>query len=190
MELTPVDLLPHFKTVGSDLYTRGMVSMHGGNLSLKQGNNLCITRSGSRLGYLEIPDLIVTGIDKDDENTCNASSELAVHRAIYAKTPFAAIVHCHPVHATALSINRDRVFPQDEAGKIFIPTVPVIGFGREPVPGAFADEVAEALITSAVVLVHKHGSFARGMTLEEAYVMTELLEISCHILYMLETMKR
>ncbi|MHB8085848.1 MAG: class II aldolase/adducin family protein [Dehalococcoidia bacterium] len=190
MDSAFTDLLPHFKTIGSDLYTRGMVSMHGGNLSLKQGTNLCITRSGSRLGYLEEPDLIVTGIDKDDENTRKASSELGVHRAIYTKTLSSAIVHCHPIHATALSFLSDKIYPPDEAGKLFIPTVPVIGFGSEPVPGGFAAEVAEALKTNAVVIVHKHGSFARGQTLEEAYVMTELLEISCRILYMLEAMKR
>ncbi len=183
------DLLQHFKTVGSDLYTRGMVSVHGGNLSVKQGSNLCITRSGSRLGYLEESDLIVTGLDKDDENTGKASSELGVHRAIYSKTLSTAIVHSHPIHATAMSFRNDKIFPQDEAGLLFIPTVPVIGFGSEPVPGGFAPEVAEALKTHAVVLVHKHGSFARGMTLEEAYVMTELLEISCRILYMLAAMK-
>jgi L-fuculose-phosphate aldolase len=190
LDLALKDMLPHFKTVGNDLYTRGMVSVHGGNLSLKQGTNLCITRSGSRLGYLEEPDMIVTGVDKDDENTRKASSELGVHRAIYNKTLSTAIVHSHPIHATALSFRSDKIFPQDEAGKIFIPTVPVIGFGSEPVPGGFAAEVAEALKTNAVVLVHKHGSFARGRTLEEAYVITELLEISCRILYMLEAMKR
>jgi ribulose-5-phosphate 4-epimerase/fuculose-1-phosphate aldolase len=69
--------------------------------------------------------------------------------------------------------------PQDEAGTLFIPEVPVVGFGKEPVPGCFAQEIAEVLKTRAIVLVHRHGSFARGVTLEEAYVYTELLEISC-----------
>ncbi len=111
MDLALKDMLPHFKTVGNDLYTRGMVSVHGGNLSLKQGTNLCITRSGSRLGYLEEPDMIVTGVDKDDENTRKASSELGVHRAIYNKTLSTAIVHSHPIHATALSFRSDKIFP-------------------------------------------------------------------------------
>ncbi len=176
------DVLRSFQAVGADLYTRGMVSMHGGNLSLKQENALLITRSGSRLGYLGEQDLVATGIDRDDENTRSASSELGVHRSIYKSTLFSAVVHAHPVHATALSFLADRITPQDEAGGLFIPSVPVIGFGKEPVPGGFAQEIADALKQNAVVLVHRHGSFARGMTLEEAYVMTELLEISCRIL--------
>ncbi|MCX6004836.1 MAG: class II aldolase/adducin family protein [Chloroflexi bacterium] len=180
------DLLPGFQTVGGDLYSHGMVSMHGGNLSVRQDTNLCITRSGSRLGYLDQSDLIQTGINKDDPNTKLASSELAVHRAIYRKTPFAAVVHCHPIHAVVLSFLRDKIVPSDEAGKLFIPVVPVIGFGIEPVPGGFPQEIAEVLNSYPVVIVHGHGSFARGMTLAEAYAITELLEISCRILYLLK----
>jgi L-fuculose-phosphate aldolase len=175
-------LLPHFQSVGADLYGRGIVSMHGGNLSVRQENNLVITRTGSRLGFLTDQDLITTGIERDDESTPLASSELAVHRNIYKNSLFAAVVHSHPAHAVALSFFADKIVPQDEAGGLFIPSVPVIGFGKESAPGGFAGDIAELLKTHAIVVVHKHGSFARGMTLEEAYVVTELLEISCQIL--------
>ena len=183
------DLLPRFQAVGFDLYSRGLVSVHGGNLSVRQGENVVITRSGSRLGYLSDTDLIETGVSQDDANTRLASSELAVHRAIYLQAPFQAILHCHPTHAVALSFVRHTIHPEDEAGKIFIPEVPVIGFGKEPAPGGFADEIADALKTHAVVIVHRHGSFARGMTLEEAYVITELLEISSHVLCLVKNLK-
>jgi L-fuculose-phosphate aldolase len=183
------ELLPRFQAVGFDLYSRGMVSVHGGNLSVRQGEKAVITRSGSKLGYLVDTDLIETGVDQDDDNTRLASSELAVHRAIYKQAPFQAIVHCHPTHAVALSFTRRAIHPEDEGGKIFIPEVPVIAFGREPAPGGFADEIAEALKTHAVVVVHRHGSFARGMTLEEAYVITELLEISSRTLCLVKNLK-
>lgn len=183
------ELLPGFQSVGFDLYSRGMVSVHGGNLSIRLGEKVIITRSGSKLGYLIATDLVETGVDRDDDNTRLASSELAVHRAIYKQAPFQAIVHCHPIHAVALSFVRHNIHPEDEAGKIFIPEVPVIGFGKEPAPGGFADEIADALKTHAVVIVHRHGSFARGMTLEEAYVITELLEISSRVLCLVKNLK-
>ncbi len=183
------DLLPHFQSVGSDLYRRGMVSVHGGNLSVRDQDSVIITRSGSRLGYLSESDLIRTGLENDDENTRLASTELQVHRAIYRQGLFKAIVHSHPIHATALSFVRHVIHTEDEGGKLFIPEVPVIGFGLEPKPGGAAEEIAEALKTHAVVLVHRHGSFARGMTLEEAYVITELLEISCSILCLVKNLK-
>jgi L-fuculose-phosphate aldolase len=178
----PDSLLPAFQAVGSRIYTSGMVSMHGGNLSTRQGDNTTITRRGSRLGFLEQDDLITTGIFKDDENTPLASSELLVHRSIYKQAHCAAIVHAHPIHSIALSFLGPLVEPQDEAGRLFIPSVPVVGFGREPTPGAFAEEIGAALKDHSVVLVHRHGCFARGMTLNEAFVFTELLEISSKIL--------
>lgn len=183
------ELLTRFQAVGSDLYSRTMVSVHGGNLSVRQGEKVIITRSGSRLGYLTETDLVETGVSLDDANTRLASSELAVHRAIYRQTPFLAILHCHPVHSVSLSFVRHTIHPEDEAGKIFIPEVPVIGFGREPSPGGFADEIADALKTHAVIIVHRHGSFARGMTLEECYVITELLEISSRVLCLVKNLK-
>jgi L-fuculose-phosphate aldolase len=182
-------LLSTFQSVGSLLYGSGMVSMHGGNLSVRQGEKVVITRSGSRLGFLAQDDLVETGLSQDDENTGKASSELAVHRAIYRQTPFKAIVHCHPVYAVALSFVRHIIHTEDEAGKLFIPQVPVVGMGREPVPGGYADEIAEALKTNAAAMVHRHGSFARGMTLDEAFVMTELLEISCRTIYLVKNLK-
>jgi len=182
-------LLSHFQSVGSDLYSRGMVSVHGGNLSIRDEDSVVITRSGSRLGYLSDSDLIRTGLEKDDENTRLASTELQVHRAIYRQGLFKAVVHSHPIHATALSFVRHIIHTEDEGGRLFIPEVPVIGFGKEPQPGGAADEIAEALKTHAVVMVHRHGSFARGMTLEEAYVITELLEISCRILCLVKDLK-
>jgi L-fuculose-phosphate aldolase len=184
-----VDLLPQFQAVGCDLYSRGMVSVHGGNLSIRQQDKLIITRSGSRLGYLDKPDLIETGVAADDENTRLASSEIGVHRAIYLNTLSGAVVHSHPIHAVALSFINEEIIPQDEAGRLFIPRVPVVGYGREPMPGGFAEEIAEALKTNAAVMVHKHGCFARGMTLAEAYVITELLEISSHVLCLVKGLK-
>lgn len=178
------DLLPHFQSVGSNLYSRDMISMHGGNLSMKEGDKICITRSGSRLGYLTQNDLVLTGLEKDDENTILASSELSIHRAVYQKTPFKAIVHAHPVHATVMSSLSEIIAPSDEGGLLFIPEIPVIGFNIKPGPGKFADEISDALKDHAAVVVYRHGSFARGMTLEEAFAITELLEISCRILYM------
>lgn len=183
------DLLPHFQSVGSNLYSRNMLSMHGGNLSMKSGDKVCITRSGSKLGYLSASDLILTGINSDDENTKLASSELAIHRAIYQKTPFAAVVHAHPIHATVMSGLMEKIVPLDEGGLLFIPEVPVLGFNVKPGPGKFAAEISDALIQHAVVMVYRHGSFARGMTLEEAFVITELLEISCQMLYLEKTIK-
>jgi L-fuculose-phosphate aldolase len=167
-----------------------MVSLYGGNLSMRIEDKICITRSGSKLGYLTDDDLVLTDLIEIDENTNKASSELMVHRAIYRQTPFKAVVHAHPVHAVLLSAFDEKIMPSDEGGILFIPEIPVIGFGTMPGPGKFAEEIGSALNRYAAVVVYRHGSFARGMTLEEAFAITELLEISCRLIYMEKILKK
>ena len=75
-------ILSQFQSVGRDLFNRGLVSSHTGNLSIRMRNRVIITRRGCRLGCLEEHDLIETGISKNDRFTPLASTELAVHRAI------------------------------------------------------------------------------------------------------------
>jgi len=45
-------ILSQFQTVGRDLFSQGLVSSHGGNLSIRLGDRLIITRRGSMLGNL------------------------------------------------------------------------------------------------------------------------------------------
>jgi L-fuculose-phosphate aldolase len=96
--------LNQFQSVGHSLFNRGLVSSQSGNLSIRMGDRLIITRRGSNLGDLQEKDLIETGINKNDRSTPLASIELPVHRAIYQHTQARAIVHAHPTHVSALSI--------------------------------------------------------------------------------------
>jgi L-fuculose-phosphate aldolase len=181
-------ILAQFQSVGNDLFTRGLNSSYSGNLSVRQGDRLIITRRGSRLGSLEENDLIETGIDKNDRNTPLASSELAVHRAIYQQTTAMAVVHAHPPHALALSLTDEEIIPSDNEGLSMLDHVPVLGRGMEVKPGALADVIATALETSRVVMVYGHGSFAIGQLLEEAHRYTSILEESCQVLCLLRSL--
>ena len=178
-----------FQVVGHDLCMRGLVSSHSGNLSIKLGERLVITHRGSMLGCLEQQDLVETGVDKNDRFTPLASTELAVHRAIYKQTSASAIVHAHPAHAVALSFSEQEIIPCDVEGNLLLPKVPVLGWGMAIKPGAFAQEIAEALRKYRVVVIRGHGSFAIGQILEEAYHYTTALEESCRLLYLLKTMQ-
>lgn len=75
-------MLSEFQTVGRDLFTRGLVSSHSGDLSVRQGEHLFITRRGSMLGGLGEDDLVETGLSRNNRATPRASTELALHRAI------------------------------------------------------------------------------------------------------------
>ena len=54
-------ILSQVQNVGRDLFARGLVSSHSGNLSIRLGDRLIITRRGCQLGCLEEHDLIETG---------------------------------------------------------------------------------------------------------------------------------
>ncbi|HEX77178.1 MAG TPA: aldolase [Dehalococcoidia bacterium] len=180
--------LARFQSVGRDLFTRGLVSSHGGNLSIRQGDQLLITRRSSMLGNLEEQDLLEIGIDKNTRVTPLASTELRVHRAIYEKTPAQAVVHAHPPHAIALSLTERHIVPTDMEGRNLLPRVPVLGWNTRVSPGCLAEAIVEALKEHPVVIIRGHGSFATGQLLEEAYHYTTVLEESCRILCLLRSL--
>jgi L-fuculose-phosphate aldolase len=182
-------ILSQFQTVGRDLFTSGLVSSHSGNLSIRLGERIIITRRTCGLGCLEERDLVETGINKNDRNTPLASTELAVHRAIYQATPALAIVHAHPPHAVALSLREKEIVPPCTDGLSTLGRVPVLGWNVEVKPGGLADIIAKALKQHRIVMVHGHGSFAIGQLLEEAHDCTTTLEDNCQVICLLKSLQ-
>jgi len=181
-------ILSQFQTIGRDLFTRGLVSSHSGNLSIRLGERIIITRRGSRLGCLEEHDLIETGISRNDRSTPLASIELAVHRAIYRETPALAVIHAHPPHAIVLSLTETEIVPSDAEGLSIVGRVPVLGWHMKVKLGGLADIIAQALKQHRIVMVHGHGSFAIGQLLEEAHNCTTTLEESCQVICLLKSL--
>ena len=182
-------ILSQFQSVGRDLFTKGLVSSSSGNLSIRLGERIIITRRGSNLGCLEEHDLIETGVSKNDRNTPLASVELPVHRAIYQTTPALAIVHAHSPHAVALSLTETEIVPNDTEGLSIASRVRVLGWHMEVRPGGLTDIIAQALTQCRIVMVHGHGSFAIGQLLEEAHNCTTTLEESCRVICLLKSLK-
>ena len=183
-------LFSQFQAVGQELFRRGLVSSHSGNLSIRLGDRLHITKRGCMLGSLREQDVIETGLSRNDRTTPRASSELKVHRTIYNLTPALAVVHAHSPHAVALSLTEKEVVPSDTEGTSLLPRVPVLGWRRKVLPGEMAEEIAQALLANRIVLVHGHSTFAVGQLLEEAYQVTSALEESCQILCILKSIAR
>ncbi len=181
-------LLAQFQAVGRDLFQQGLISSHSGNLSIRMGDRIIITRRNCMLSSLEEADLIETGVEKNDRHTPLASSELCVHRAIYKATPAQAIVHAHPPHTVALSLVDRELVPSDMEGIDTLGTVPVLGWGMEVKPGGLPDVIAQAFAKQRIVIVRGHGTFAVGQLLEGAYSYTTTLEESARILCLLKSL--
>jgi L-fuculose-phosphate aldolase len=176
-------LLEEFQQVGRDLYAAGLVSSHGGNMSVRHGEGLIITSHGSRLGHLAEGDMVEVGPGL--EPRVEPSMDLALHQAIYAASEAKAIVHAHPRHAIALSLVGTEVRPQDLEGQHYLGVVPVVPRGEN-----VAQALADALRQHRIVMVAGHGSYARGESLWQALQWTSVLEESAEILWLLRALRQ
>jgi L-fuculose-phosphate aldolase len=116
----------------------------------------------------------------ESDQTC--SRELVVHRAVYAATDAAAIVHVHPIHTIFRSLVEDVIEPLDSEARLVLGSVPVLS-ARETIGSPEAAALlAEALQECSVAVLRGHGPFAAGDTLEDAFYAVSTLEASCRIL--------
>jgi len=171
-----------FKEIGRDLYEAGMISSHGGNISVRLGDRVVIKRRGAQLGRLKPHDLIETRLDKNDSGVTLASTELLAHRTIYMQTPALAICHCHPRTAIAFSLTRDEIVPIDNEASYLLKKVPIIWEEFASGTPEMANHLAKALQSYKIVMLRGHGSFAIGQTLDEAFFWSSTLEEACDIL--------
>ena len=165
-----------FERIGKRLFAEHLVGGNFGNMSVRSGDGFFIKRTGTCLDIATEPVFVVLSGDAPKE----ASSEYRVHRAVYASTDHLVIVHAHPPYAVAASLVMDSIVPEDSEGVMFCPRIPVV----TGAPGTqdIADNVAQALSRSKLVIARGHGTFAAGATLDEAYIFTSLAEHSCRVL--------
>lgn len=164
--------------VGADLYQLGLVSSHGGNLSIRAGNDMWITGTGTMLGRLRERHVALVRADGSYEGP-PPSSDTMLHSAIYALSGAGAVVHAHPHHAIALSFDHDLFIPLDLEGQLHLKEVPVVEQGLNQIA-----QVAAALQGHVVALLRGHGAYARGANLWEALHWITALEESAHIAWL------
>ena len=85
--------LEAFRAAGRALFSLGLIRGTDGNLSTLSGRTLVITRTGAALDRLSASDLIAGSVDGP---VPGASSDLEVHRSMYAERGPGAIAHSHP----------------------------------------------------------------------------------------------
>lgn len=176
----PELILSTLAEVGADLYQAGLVSSHGGNLSVRSGTDMWITGTGTMLGRLRERHIALVHADGSHLGP-PPSSDTLLHSTIYALGGAAAgaIVHAHPHHAIALSFDTDLFVPIDLEGQLHLKEVPVIEQGLNQTA-----QLAAALQKNVVALLRGHGAYARGGTLWEALHWITALEESAHIAWL------
>jgi len=169
------------------LFQEGLVGGHGGDMSIRQGESIFITANGALLFELEEKDIIEVGLQANEKDL-DASHELIVHREIYNKINALAIIHAHPVNATAISITDNKIVPQDATGLKVIKSASIVRAHESIASGDIARLIPSFLTNGNVVaMVKGHGSFAVADDLMTAYRYTSVLENSCKILSVLRS---
>ncbi len=166
--------------IGKLLANYRLVDGASGNISFRKGNKIVITKTGVNLDDLNADSFVE--LELNEENP-DASSDLIVHREIYKKTDYKAVVHCHGVFNVVLSLRFDEIKPIDLEGSLY--------FGRiKVVEGEFrsrelAERIANAIKERGVVIVRGHGIYSAGVSLRDAFNKACYVEHSCEIIYRL-----
>ena len=172
--------LEEFRQVGRMLWEAGLVSSHGGNMSLRlEDGGLIITRHGCMLGRIREGDLV--RVAPDGSAPGEPSMDTALHRAIYtAQSQARAVIHAHPRHAIALSSTYESLEPWDLEGRHYLKSIPIVS----------PEEMAGALAGRPIALTRGHGSYAWGLDLWQALQWTSILEESSQVLWLLRSLAR
>ncbi len=170
--------------IGRALWQRGMVAANDGNISarLPDGTVLC-TPTGVSKGFLSPDMLTVVGPDGAVvRGTRRPSTEVLMHLRIYAEDPaVGAVVHAHPVHATAFAIKGEPLvglmMPESV---VAMPEVPLAHYAT-PSTHQVPDSVAPFVGTHTACLLEHHGALTWGPDLMTAYLAMERLEYTAQL---------
>jgi len=164
---------------GRDGWLRGLFAGFNGNISMRQGQRVVITATGSAKGHLFPHDLAVVALDTGASlSSAPASSELSVHLEVYRNQPRAgAIVHTHPPRLISLSLRTkgpllDLPLFEGQAFAQKLIRVPAHAPGTKHLGQA----VGQASRDFEAVFMDNHGLVCWGETLIQALSLSEELE--------------
>jgi L-fuculose-phosphate aldolase len=151
-----------------------------GNISVRFRDGLLITPSGRPYDTMEPPDIVLLDRDGRFDHPLKPSSEWRFHRDILLARPeIGAIVHAHPIHATAFAICRREIpavhYMIAAAGG---PTIRCGGYADYGTK-ALSRIAVEALEDRLACLLANHGLIACGPDLERALWLAVEVETLC-----------
>jgi L-fuculose-phosphate aldolase len=172
------------------LYDHSLTTTSGGNISLRiSGDIIAITPSATDKGRMKWKDVgIMTMKGENLTPDLKPSIEAEMHLSIYRTRDIKAIVHAHPVFATAFTAMESRINTSLTAEACAILGEPVF------VPYALmgtkklANIVAESIKKTDILLLENHGILSVGANLLQAFDKIEVLENAARITVIVEVM--
>ena len=164
------------------LYDRHLVTGVGGNLSIRNGEEIFITPSGCSLGDM-VPD-VVTTIDKEGRvlEGGNPTKDVEVHLGIFSKRPDVQVVcHAHGAYIIALTTILDpgpNALPPITPGFVYfaypLTMIPFMTPGSKEFAEAATHQFSESRCSA--LLLQNHGLITVGKNFQTALNIAEEID--------------
>lgn len=164
----------------------GLSPGSSGNISVRVGDRLLVTPTGSSLSRVTAEELAVVTLDGEVVGDPRPSKEVPLHRAVYTHRPDAvAVVHLHSPYAVAAACldtadGEPTMPPLTPYGVMRLHDLPVAPYAR-PGSAALAEGVAALAGDHAALLLANHGSVAAGASLWSAVDLAEEVEAAARV---------
>ncbi len=175
------------------LYQKGLTTTSGGNISLRVTDDIIvITPSATDKGRMRWKEVgIMTILGENLTPELKPSIESGMHLSIYKKKKeVTAIVHAHPVFASAFTAMKCKIDTNLTAEACAILCEPVIVPYALMGSGALAKLAAENILQSDVLLLENHGVLTTGLNLLQAFDKIEVLENAAKMTLIVEMTKK
>ncbi len=169
---------------GKRLLAEGLVKGTWGNISLRVNpDTMVITPSGREYQDLKPDEMVEVNIrNYEYMGNIKPSSEFKMHAEIFRnRKSINAVIHTHPPSASTVAAARREVPPVlDDMAQIIGPTVRVADYARSSTRKM--NKVAlKALNGRMACLLANHGAVCLGRDMEEAFVVSQVLEKACRV---------
>jgi len=165
--------------IGRAMLALGMQNSHSGNISVRYGDQMWITKTGSMKGHLQENDIVNPGFSQPQYGIFQASSETGTHRRVLQTA--GAAIHAHSISATLLSYLIDEFKPRDLPGRQYLETVPVVNFEYPVGSREMEEQIPRVLEEHPAMIIKTHGPVVRGANLTEAFFRLCMLDYAAAV---------
>lgn len=169
--------------IGKRLGAKNMSPGTSGNMSVRDGNRILISASGSALPELKYEDIVVMDFDSNVlKGNKKPSSEKHLHAKIYEMRPdIQALVHCHSPYVSAFAVAHIPLSkPIISENVFYFGEIPLADYAM-PSSDALVDNTAKFFDNHDAVLMANHGIIIGGKNLKDAYYKMETAEVYAQI---------
>jgi len=188
---TETELRQSVVTAARSIFTRSLTHGSTGNISVRSGDTILVTPTGSSLGTVEADDLSVIDMSGAHIGGPKPSKEAFLHAAVLRARPTAgAVVHTHSTYSAAVSC-MDGLDPADALPPLTayfamrigrLPLLPYHAPGDDRLE-ALAEETARS---NLALLLSNHGPVVAGSNLNAAMDAIEELEETAKLFLLLD----